>query len=78
MFISKIKYLSNLTDKELAERIGISRSQLYRIKTGKSFPSSRFLTKLKDAFPELDLNQIIKEVEQLKQEGVKEKHKKEV
>lgn len=77
MFLSKIKYLSNLTDKELAERIGISRSQLYRIKTGKSFPSSKFLTKLKEAFPEIDLNQIIKEVEQLRREDTKEKHKKE-
>ncbi|HHY80519.1 MAG TPA: helix-turn-helix transcriptional regulator [Thermoanaerobacter sp.] len=57
--ISELKYRYNLTEQELAKRIGISRSQLYRIKKGKSQPGSKFITSLKNAFPDIDLNELV-------------------
>ena len=77
MSLTKLKYINNLTEKELAERIGISRSQLYRIRTGKSFPSSKFFTKLKQAFPDIDLNEIIEELDRIRKQSTKEELKKE-
>lgn len=57
--LNELKYKNNLTEQELAKRIGISRSQLYRIKkTGKIGPKA--LAGLKNAFPEVDMNKVIK------------------
>jgi transcriptional regulator with XRE-family HTH domain len=67
MFITKIKVLYNVTEKEIARRIGISRSQLYRIKTGQSSTTAEFLEKLKKAFPAVDLNEVVEEINRMKQ-----------
>lgn len=40
-----------MTDVEFAKKIGISRSQLWRIRTRKSAPGAEFFTKFKRAFP---------------------------
>jgi transcriptional regulator with XRE-family HTH domain len=77
MFITKLKHISNLTEKELAEKIGISRSQLYRIKTGKSSPTMEFFIKIKNAFPGVNIDEFIEELKDIKQKNVKEKLKKE-
>lgn len=57
--LNELKYKYNLTEQELAKRIGISRSQLYRIKKGKSQPGSKFITNFKSTFPDIDLNKLI-------------------
>jgi len=69
MSLTKLKYINNLTDEKLAQKIGISRSQLYRIKTGKSFPSAKFLVKLKQTFPNIDLDEIIEELEKTRKQN---------
>jgi DNA-binding Xre family transcriptional regulator len=63
-FLNNLAYKYNLKEQELAKKIGISRSQLYRIKkTGKI--GSKALTGLKNAFPEVDLNELIKNFKQV-------------
>ena len=40
------------TDKSFSEKLGISRSQLWRIKTGKSYPGIDFIEKFLRCYPE--------------------------
>lgn len=40
-----------MTDTAFAKKLGISRSQLWRVRTGKSSAGPEFLTKFKSAFP---------------------------
>ena len=40
-----------MTDSEFAKKLGISRSQLWRVRTGKSSAGAEFITKFKAAFP---------------------------
>ncbi|MDN5317244.1 MAG: hypothetical protein PWR08_1369 [Thermoanaerobacterium sp.] len=59
--LTELKYKYNLKDQELANKIGISRSQLYRIKTeGKIGEKS--IKGLKNAFPEIDIDEFLKQV----------------
>lgn len=69
MFITKIKTLYNLTEQEIAQKIGISRSQLYRIKSGKSGTTTEFLKKLKEAFPAIDLDEVVQEIAKQEKEA---------
>ena len=40
------------TDKNFSKKLGISRSQLWRIKTGKSYPGIDFIEKFLRCYPE--------------------------
>lgn len=57
--INKILYIYKINEKQLAKAIGISQRQLIRIKKGESHPGNKFITGLKNAFPEVDLNELI-------------------
>ena len=45
------------SDRELARDLGISRSQLYRIRSGASFPGRRFLENLTDCYPQFPVSE---------------------
>jgi transcriptional regulator with XRE-family HTH domain len=45
------------SDRELARDLGISRSQLYRIRSGASFPGRRFLENLADCYPQFPVSE---------------------
>lgn len=55
-----IKY--GLTQKQLSQKVYISQRQLIRIKKGESRPGNKFITGLKNAFPEIDLNELIENI----------------
>lgn len=44
------------TSVEMAEKIGISKSLYNKVETGARKPSREFTTKLKEAFPQFDVN----------------------
>ncbi len=46
-----------LTDTAFAKKIGISRSQLWRARTGHSSVGSEFLVKFKKAFPQVNIEE---------------------
>lgn len=58
--INKILYIYKINEKQLAKAIGISQRQLIRIKKGESQPGNKFISGLINAFPEVDMNEIIK------------------
>ncbi len=57
--LTQIKTIHNLNDVELANILHMSPKQIRRIKKGQSKPGPKFLTALKNAFPEVDLNELI-------------------
>ncbi|MGH2331075.1 helix-turn-helix domain-containing protein [Thermoanaerobacter mathranii] len=56
--LNELKYRYNLNEQELAQKIGISRSQLYRIKK-KGKISKKFIIGIKNAFPEVSIDKLI-------------------
>ena len=45
------------SDMQLARELGVSRSQLYRIRSGASFPGRRFLENLADCYPQFPVSE---------------------
>lgn len=56
--LNELKYRYNLNEQQLAQKIGISRSQLYRIKK-KGKISKKFIIGIKNAFPEVSIDKLI-------------------
>ncbi len=48
----------DLTDEEFAKKLGVSRSQLWRIRNGHSKAGAEFLEKFKRCFPEESIEDI--------------------
>lgn len=48
----------SLTDSELANKIGIDYTMLWRIKTGRNKPGQQFVARMLNAFPELNFEDI--------------------
>lgn len=48
----------DLTDEEFAKKLGVSRSQLWRIRNGRSKAGAVFLEKFKKSFPEESIEDI--------------------
>ncbi|SDF17350.1 transcriptional regulator, AlpA family [Thermoanaerobacter thermohydrosulfuricus] len=61
--LNELKYRYNLSEQELAQKIGISRSQLYRIKK-KGKISKKFIIGIKNAFPEVSIDKLIESLNQ--------------
>lgn len=61
--LNELKYKYNLNEQELAQKIGISRSQLYRIKK-KGKISKKFIIGIKNAFPEVSIDKLIESLNQ--------------
>jgi transcriptional regulator with XRE-family HTH domain len=59
--LTQIKTAHNLNDTELASVLHMSTRQIRRIKKGQSKPGLKFLTALKDAFPEVDIDEFLKQ-----------------
>lgn len=51
------------TRRELARRLGIDQSQLYRIEHGQRTPSITFRERVKKAFPDCDPDQLFRVIE---------------
>jgi transcriptional regulator with XRE-family HTH domain len=60
--LTQIKTAHNLNDLELANILHMSLKQIRRIKKGQSKPGLKFLTALKNAFPEVDIDEFLKQV----------------
>lgn len=61
--LNELKYRYNLNEQQLAQKIGISRSQLYRIKK-KGKISKKFIIGIKNAFPEVSIDKLIESLNQ--------------
>lgn len=57
--ITKVIEFSKLTPSEFADEIDVQRSSISHIISGRNKPSLEFVTKVKQAFPELEWNWII-------------------
>ena len=44
------------SDMDLAKELGVSRSQLYRIRSGECFPGRRFLESLAENYPQFPVS----------------------
>lgn len=49
----------NLSPKELADKLGVQRSSISHIVNGRNKPSVAFITKLSEAFPDLDTRWVL-------------------
>lgn len=60
MIINLIDFRNNLgfSQKEIAEKLGITYSFYSKIETGERRPSYNFLNKLKKTFPDADIDKI--------------------
>lgn len=57
--IIEILKKSGLTPSEFADKIGVQRSAISHITSGRNNPSLEFLIKIKNAFPEIDTDWLI-------------------
>jgi len=57
--ITKVIEFSELTPAEFAEEIGVQRSSISHIISGRNKPSLDFITKIKTAFPQFEWNWLI-------------------
>lgn len=55
-FLRKIRVDKNLTMKEFADTLGVSKSLIEKLETNNRKTSRQFLEKLKNKFPEIDIN----------------------
>lgn len=55
-YLKKLRESLNLSKREMAETIGISFSYYEKIESGERCASRNFLTKLKEKFPQFDIN----------------------
>lgn len=46
------------SDQELAEKIGVNKATLYRVREGKTTPSAEFLARVVSAFPQASLDHL--------------------
>lgn len=56
----KLRVEENITLKEMAEKLGISESLYQKLEYGIRQPSVKVLKKLKEAFPDIDINIFLK------------------
>ena len=54
--LKKYRNTLNLTTKEFADNIGVSKSLYEKVENGQRKPSREFMNKLKLKFPQFDLN----------------------
>jgi predicted transcriptional regulator len=54
--LKKFRNILNITAKEMAENIGVSKSFYEKIETGTRKASNSFISKLKKKYPQVDLN----------------------
>ena len=54
--LKKFRNALGLTANEMAENIGVSKSLYDKVETGARKPSREFTTRLKEAFPQFDVN----------------------
>lgn len=57
--ITKVIEFSEMTPAEFAEEIGVQRSSISHILSGRNKPSLDFITKIKSKFPEIEWNWLI-------------------
>lgn len=55
-YLSELRKRENLNSLEMAKRIGISESLYTKVESGRREPSRFFMKKLKEKFPEVDMN----------------------
>lgn len=60
--LSEFRKERNLSTSEIAEIIGVSKSQYDKIEYGQRTPSFRFLYKFKYAFPEANVDSLFLEI----------------
>ena len=58
MTLSDYRKSLNLTQVEMAERIGVSFSHYTKIESGVRNPSYNFMVRLKNAFPDFNIDQM--------------------
>ncbi|SFR15417.1 helix-turn-helix domain-containing protein [Desulfoscipio geothermicus] len=56
--LEKLQSDKSLSDSQLASKIGVDYSLLWRIKTGRSKPGQKFIAKLLTVFPEIKFEDI--------------------
>lgn len=72
--ILEILEKSGLTPSEFADKIEVQRSAISHITSGRNKPSLEFIIKIKNAFPEIDMDWLIfgyeKKIEEIQDESV--------
>lgn len=56
--LEELQRKANLTETELAQRIGVDRTTIYRVKRGKSAPGEDFIAGALKAFPEISFDEL--------------------
>ena len=72
--ILEILEKSGLTPSEFADKIGVQRSAISHITSGRNKPSLEFLVKIKKEFPEIDAEWLVFGLEKVEKEIVETTH----
>jgi len=74
--LEKFIEIEKLSKSAFAQKIGIQRSTLAHFFSGRNKPSSDFFLKIKESYPELDLNWLISGKKSFKSKKIETKEKK--
>ena len=58
MSLKEFRESRGLSQEKFAQIIGFTLSMTSKVETGRAKPSRNFMQKVKDAFPEIDINEI--------------------
>jgi transcriptional regulator with XRE-family HTH domain len=58
MKLKEFRQSKNLTQEKFAQRVGFTLSMVAQVERGKVKASRNFIDKVKDAFPDIDINSV--------------------